>query len=393
MSGDWSSDVCSSDLCYKSYKTRKDTLMFGLKFGKKSKKGIGIEITSEKVNIVQLRRKGQSSYKLVSYGSVELPEGTVEEGRILDPVALGEIIRSLLSEKKIRAKKVATALPGRETVSRLIRLPAEIPDLELREMVLNQEASLYLPFPREDADVDYQKLGTSLDDDGIERIEILMVATPKEVTDSYIQALEIAQLQVDIVEISSFALIRAMHNELSRFSTLAEAVAIVDIEYEATEITVTADGVPQFSRTFPIGTAQIQNAQLRAINLPPRRTTDMEMLSSTVVPVMDAARLASGGNSPGDAAIIRVVSDLSDELSRSIDFFTSQSPGSDVVQLLVTGPGACIGQLNEFFIQKLGINTSVIDPLTTIGISVDEDIPIQDRMAMSVSLGLGLREV
>jgi len=49
--------------------------------------------------------------------------------------------------------------------------------------------------------------------------------------------------------------------------------------------------------------------------------------------------------------------------------------------------------LNEFFIQKLGINTSVIDPLTTIGISVDEDIPIQDRMAMSVSLGLGLREV
>jgi len=367
--------------------------MFGLKFGKKSKKGIGIEITSEKVNIVQLRRKGQSSYKLVSYGSVELPEGTVEEGRILDPVALGEIIRSLLSEKKIRAKKVATALPGRETISRLIRLPAEIPDLELREMVLNQEASLYLPFPREDADVDYQKLGTSLDDDGIERIEILMVATPKEVTDSYIQALEIAQLQVDIVEISSLALIRAMHNELSRFSTLAEAVAIVDIEYEATEITVTADGVPQFSRTFPIGTAQIQNAQLRAINLPPRRTTDMEMLSSTVVPVMDAARLASGGNSPGDAAIIRVVSDLSDELSRSIDFFTSQSPGSDVVQLLVTGPGACIGQLNEFFIQKLGINTSVIDPLTTIGISVDEDIPIQDRMAMSVSLGLGLREV
>ncbi len=368
--------------------------MFGLKFGGKSKKGIGIEITSEKINLVQLRRKGPSSYKLVTYGSVELPEGTVEEGRILDPVALGEIIRSLLVEKKVKVKKVATALPGRETVSRLIRLPAEIPDMELREMVLNQEASLYLPFPREDADVDYQKLGTSLDDDGIERVEILMVATPKEVTDSYIQALEIAQLQVDIVEVSSFALIRAMHNELARFSTLAEAVAIVDIEYEATEITVAVDGVPQFSRTFPIGTAQIQNAQLRAINLPPRRTTDMEMLSSTVVPLqsMDTASLAGGGT-PGDAAIMRVVGDLSDELRRSIDFYTSQSPGSDVVQLLIAGPGACIGQLNEFFSQRLGIAASAIDPLTAMGVTVDGDIPIHDRMAMSVSLGLGLREV
>jgi type IV pilus assembly protein PilM len=369
--------------------------MFGLKFGGKSKKGIGIEITSEKINLVQLRRKGPSSYKLVTYGSVELPEGTVEEGRILDPVALGEVIRSLLTEKKIKVKKVATALPGRETVSRLIRLPAEIPDLELREMVLNQEASLYLPFPREDADVDYQKLGISLDDDGIERIEILMVATPKEVTDSYIQALEMAQLQVDIVEVSSFALIRAMHNELSRFSTLAEAVAIVDIEYEATEITVTVDGVPQFSRTFPIGTAQIQNAQLRAINLPPRRTTDMEMLSSTVVPVqsMDTGSLAGGGNTPGDAAIMRVVGDLSDELRRSIDFYTSQSPGSDVVQLLIAGPGACIGQLNEFFSQRLGIAASAIDPLAAVGVTSDVDIPMYERMAMSVALGLGLREV
>jgi type IV pilus assembly protein PilM len=369
--------------------------MFGLKFGGKAKKGIGIEITSEKVNLVQLRRKGQSSYKLVTYGSVELPEGTVEEGRILDPVALGEVIRSLLADKKIKVKKVATALPGRETVSRLIRLPAEIPDLELREMVLNQEASIYLPFPREDADVDYQKLGTALDDDGIERIEILMVATPKEVTDSYMQALEIAQLQVDVVEVSSFALIRAMHNELARFSTLAEAVAIVDIEYEATEITVTVDGVPQFSRTFPIGTAQIQNAQLRAINLPPRRTTDMEMLSSTVVPVqsMDTASLAGGGGTPGDAAIMRVVGDLSDELRRSIDFYTSQSPGSDVVQLLIAGPGACIGQLNEFFSQRLGIAAIAVDPLTAVGVTVDGDIPIEERMAMSVALGLGLREV
>ena len=369
--------------------------MFGLKFGGKSKKGIGIEITSEKVNLVQLRRKGQSSYQLVAYGSAELPEGTVEEGRILDPVALGEIIRSLLAEKKVKPKKVATALPGRETVSRLIRLPAEIPDLELREMVLNQEASLYLPFPREDADVDYQKLGTALDDDGIERIEILMVATPKEVTDSYINALEIAQLKVDIVEVSSFALIRAMQNELAKFSTLAEAVAIVDIEYEATEITVTVDGVPQFSRTFPIGTVQIQNAQLRAINLPPRRTTDMEMLSSTDVPLqsIDTVGLAGDGNTPGDAAIMRVLGDLSDELRRSIDFYTSQSPGSDVVQLLIAGPGACIGQLNEFFSQRLGIAANAVDPLTVIGISVDTDISIQDRMAMSISLGLGLREI
>jgi type IV pilus assembly protein PilM len=369
--------------------------MFGLKFGGGSKKGIGVEITSERVNVVELRRKGQSAYKLISYGTAELPEGTVEEGRINDPVVLGEIIRTLLADKKIKAKNVATAVPGRETVSRLIRLPAEIPDSELREMVLNQEASLYLPFPREDADVDYQKLGTSLDDDGVERMEILMVATPKEVTDTYLQALEIAQLSVDIIEVSSFALIRSLKNELARFSTAAEAVAVVDIEYESTEITVTVDGIPQFSRTVPIGTAQIQNAQLRAINLPPRRTTDLEILHSMAVPVqtMDTAGLAGGGgNSPGDAAILRVVGDLADELRRSIDFYTSQASGSDIVQLLLAGPGACIGQLNEFFSQRLGIAAMPVDPLSSLSVSTDKDISFEERVGLSVALGLGIRE-
>ncbi len=364
-------------------------------FGGKAK-GIGIEINSERINIVQLRRKGQSSFKLINHATRILPEGLVEEGRINDPIALGEEIRSLMAEKKITAKRVATAVPGRETVSRLIKLPAEIPDDELREMVLNQEASLYLPFPREDADVDYQKLGTSLDDDGIERMEILMVATPKEVTDMYLQTMEIAQLSVDIVEVSSFALIRTLKEQLGKFSSSAEAVAIVDIEYESTEITIAVDGVPQFSRTVTIGTEQIQNAQLRAINLPPRRNTDMDMLHAMTVPIqtMDTAGLAGtiSGNNPGDAAILRVLGDLGDELRRSIDFHTSQNAGSDVVQLLLVGPGACINQLNEFFSQRLGISAIQVDPIQSLAITTDQELTIPERLVMSVVLGLGMRE-
>jgi len=47
-------------------------------------------------------------------------------------------------------------------------------------MVLNHEAGLYLPYPREEADVDYQKLGYFVDEDGIEKVQVLLVATRKE---------------------------------------------------------------------------------------------------------------------------------------------------------------------------------------------------------------------
>lgn len=47
-------------------------------------------------------------------------------------------------------------------------------------MVLNHEAGLYLPYPREEADVDYQKLDYFVDEDGIEKVHVLLVATARK---------------------------------------------------------------------------------------------------------------------------------------------------------------------------------------------------------------------
>jgi type IV pilus assembly protein PilM len=87
-------------------------------------------------------------------------------------------------------------------------VPAELDDNELREMVLNQEASLYLPFPREEADVDYQKLDYFVDEDGIEKVRVLLVAVRKDLTDPYIEVFQQAGLMLNVLETSSFALIR-----------------------------------------------------------------------------------------------------------------------------------------------------------------------------------------
>jgi len=154
-------------------------------FSKKTK-GVGIELTPERVNVARLKRKGQG-FQLTTLASAEVPEGIYQEGQILDTAAMSEIIQSVLSESKLKVKNAATAIPGgRDTVTRIIPVPAELDDRELREMVLNQEAGLYLPFPREEADVDYQKLGFFVDEDGIEKVQVLLVATRKEVTDSYL---------------------------------------------------------------------------------------------------------------------------------------------------------------------------------------------------------------
>lgn len=355
--------------------------------------GVGIELTPERINVAQLLKHRQG-FKLGALFSLPVPEGIFQDGQISDPPALAELIQSALRESKIKAQRVATAVPGRESLVRLIPVPAELDDQELREMVLNNEAGLYLPYPREEADVDYQKLGYFVDEDGIEKVQVLLVATRKEVTDSYLDTFQQAGLKVDALEINSFALIRTIREQLRQFAP-QEAAALVDIEFDSTEITIIVEGVPQFSRTVPIGTYQLQSALLRTMNLPASR--DTALLQGMTIPattVNAGGRNGAGGINPGMAAMLRVLGDLTDELRRSIDFYLNQSDNLEVAQILLAGSGGGLVQLDELFAQRLSLPTTQVDPVATLSLDVDEEkITSVQRPGLAIVLGLGLREV
>jgi type IV pilus assembly protein PilM len=358
----------------------------------KRKSGVGVELAPERINVAKLHKQRQG-FKLEALSSLPVPEGIFLDGQIADPPALAELIQKALAESKIKTQHVATAVPGRESLIRLIPLPAELNDQELREMVLQHEAGLYLPYPREEADVDYQKLGYFVDEDGIEKVQVLLVATRKEVTDTYINTFRQAGLQVDVVEINSFALIRTIREQLRSYS-MQEAVVLVDIQFDSTEIAIIVDGVPQFSRTVPIGTYQLQNALLRSMHLPASR--DTQMLQSLILPAMtgdadDPDDLTSELN-PGTLAVMRVLAELVDELRRSVDFYLSQSDNLELAHILLAGPGGGLTNLNDFFQQRLNLPTSQIDPVAALALEVDgEKITPAQRPGLATVLGLGLR--
>ncbi|HEY9635966.1 MAG TPA: type IV pilus assembly protein PilM [Coleofasciculaceae cyanobacterium] len=358
----------------------------------KGKKGIGIELAPERINIAQLRKQGQG-YKLATLYSHEVPEGIFQGGQIADSPALAELIKAALAESKVKVDRVATAVPMREAIIRIIPIPAELDDQELRDMVLNHEAGLYLPYPRDEVDLDYQKLGFFTDEDGIEKVQVLLVATRREITDMYLDAFREAELRVDVLEINSFALIRTLREQLRQFAP-QEAAVLVDIEFDSTEIAIIVDGVPQFSRTVPIGTYQLQSALSRAMNLPTSRNTELlQGMTIPSTPPDSMGRSGQTGINPGMAALIRVLGELADELRRSIDFYLNQSENLEVAQLLLAGPGGGIGQLDEFFTQRLSLPTTQVDPVAALSLDVDQEIPPVQRPGLGTVLGLGLREV
>jgi type IV pilus assembly protein PilM len=87
-----------------------------------------------------------------------------------------------------------------------------------------------------------------------------------------------------------------------------------------------------------------------------------------------------------------VLGELSDELRRSIDFYLNQGDNLEVAQLLLAGPGGAIGQLDEFFAQRLSLPATQIDPVEALSLETETEIPPAQRPGLATVLGLGLRE-
>jgi len=354
---------------------------------------VGVEISPEKINVTQISKKGVQ-YKLVKYYSEEIPEGIFQDGKIGDAPALAKILEAVLAKGKIKAKRAATAVPMKDAIIRIIPIAAELDDSEARDLILNHEAALYLPYPREEVDIDYQKLDRFIDEDGIEKVRVLLVATKKDVTDAYTKTFEEAGLQLDVLEINSFALIRAIREQLRQFSS-QEAAVLVDMEFDYTEIAIIVDGVPQFSRTVPIGIFHLHKALSQGIQAP-SSAKKTEMVQEITIPNTSNVDTTGTGQTwinPGMAALLRVLGELTEELRRSINFYVNQANEVEVAQLLLAGPGSAIGQLDEYFTQKLSLATIRVDPIAALPLVVEQDISAVERAGLGTVIGLGMRSL
>ncbi len=355
--------------------------------------GLGIEITQDQITVAQLVRRAGQQYDLKHLVSAPTPSGAVVEGRVEDTAAVSAILQDLFQSNNIKAKQVATAIPTREAVIRLIPLPADLQAAELREVVLNQEAELYLPFPRNEAYVDYQPLEEVVDPDGVRRQEVLLTAAPRSIVESYIQAIEQADLTPQVVDISSFALIRAVRSKLLEFSP-EEALALVVIQAEATELSILVKGIPRFTRTIPIGTWEFKETLSRALDLPPGQAASL--LQSLTPPLSSQGKGNTDDQSfsgRGQAALRRILTELTEEIQRSLDFYLSQGEVAPLSQLLLAGPGATMNQMDQYLSQRLNLPATRLDPVSILALPDNIAVAEEIRPSIGTVLGLGLRNL
>jgi type IV pilus assembly protein PilM len=137
-----------------------------------------------------------------------LAADTVREGEVMDQGALSEVLRELFASRGL-SKRVRVGVANQRTVMRTLELPPVTDRKELAAAVSFQ-AQDQVPMPLNSAVLDFHPLGI-VETPGGPRQRVVLVAAQRDMVEHLLGAIRGAGLQPMGIDLSAFALIRALY--------------------------------------------------------------------------------------------------------------------------------------------------------------------------------------
>ncbi|MBQ9816187.1 MAG: type IV pilus assembly protein PilM [Proteobacteria bacterium] len=288
----------------------------------KGKLLLGLDIGSSSAKICLLRET-RKSYEIEALDREIFPVDAIVDGSILDRTGVVRGIRTLLTRNKIKQKQCAIAISGYNVIVKRLRL-SNMSDDELAQSI-RWEVEQHIPYEYNEVVYDTVVLNRNTLQNSM---DILLVASKREVVNDYISVAKDAGLDVKVVDVASFALQNMVETVYGESET-AGCVGVINIGAAATSMTMMTDGVTSFTRDITIGGNQITE----------------EIQKKLGVTREEAEAFKTGNESEGSAIIphevneiIRQVSEMiANEIKRSLTFFYETSGRDRVDKLILCG--------------------------------------------------------
>jgi len=162
---------------------------------------LSITFEEEEIRVVLFRGR-----KIKRWERINISQGLVKEGKIVEPFELGFYLKESLRERKIKERKVIAGVPSTGSILHRIRIP-KVKVKEARE-IIKREAKRELPVPVEEGRLFPIPLP---EEKGFLRFLLLFVRN--EEVEKIMDVIRSAELSPKGLELKSFALARAMNME------------------------------------------------------------------------------------------------------------------------------------------------------------------------------------
>src|SRR5918996_588046 len=171
---------------------------------KPSERGtVGLDIDGRYLAAAQVE-----SGRVVRGVSLDLPEGLVADGEVVNRDGLAEALKNFVAETGL-PKNVRLGVANQQIVVRVIELP-RIEDEKQRDAAVRFQAAEAIAMPLDEAVLDHQVAGYAEALDGSPRMQIVLVAARRSMIDALLVAAKKAGLKPSGVDLDAFALVRTL---------------------------------------------------------------------------------------------------------------------------------------------------------------------------------------
>lgn len=341
-----------------------------------SKKVIGLDIGTSITKIAELDVRGKE-VTLNSFAMTATPMDSINNGEIINPGAISNLIIGLKSEIKTKRKAVCMGLWGNSVIVKKISIPKI--DKKLLEAQLRFEAEQYIPFDINSIHLDYCVLPTS---SSPETMDVILVAALTEIVNQYFTVITSTGLSLSVLDVSSFALANIFE---VNYGKSPETIGVLNVGAGVTNLAILSSGDVIFARDFQVGgnnyTTEIQKEL--SITLQEAEVLKISASTKTNTPEQVATTLSH-------------VNDIvAEEIRGGIDFFNSNNTGFPLSKLYVTGGSSRIPGLLDILKKKNELPIEVLNPFVKVKIgnkNLGHDYLNQINSFASIVMGLGIRQ-
>ena len=334
---------------------------------------VGLDLDPSHIAAAEVHVNGAIT---VTRGAVaDLRPGILRDGEVVDPVALGDELRTFFAEHDL-PRRVRLGVANQRIVVRTLDLPP-IDDPKALAAAVKHEAPDHIPMPMEEAVVDFQSLGLVATVKG-PRTRVVVAAARRETIDRLVDAAHHAGLELAGIDLSAFAMIRAL-----RPAEGEGAVLYVNAS-GLTNIAVANASGCLFTRAAAGGLdATIASlSERRALTREHARAwmTHVGLVTPLEEIEGDAELIAATR-----AAIEEGVHQLADTVRNSLNFYRTQESAEKVERAVLTGPAIAIPGYAERLGDQLKLPLEPVLAATTA-----EDV---DLHRLTVAAGLAVSSV
>ena len=355
---------------------------------------VGLDIEAGSIAATQVAVNGSVQVTGSAIGALD--PGAFHEGEVLDAGTLSAALKDFFAEHKL-SKRVRLGIGNQRLVVRTMRLPA-IEDPKEMEAAVRFQAQEQMPMPLDQAVLEHQVVGGApAEEGGTAQVDVVVVAARREMVASFVEPLRRAGLDPVGVDLSAFAMIRALAGTAAaEQAATAESVAGDQVAAPAgavlycslgdvTNLAVARGRACLFTRVSHVGLEAISARLAAERGLTPEHTSQWLSYVGLETPVeqlegdAETAAAARRGLEEG-------LGSLADELRLSLDYYGAQEAAVPAERIVLCGPGSALAGLPSRMEAGIGLPISVARPAALGGF--DEVAAAR----LTVPFGLALEE-